>query len=77
MSLQNKITKGLKLIKKSFYQNIILRNRSSDKPIILIMACHRSGTSILLSAFQKDMASKTFGEFGILHIQAGPKILRL
>jgi hypothetical protein len=77
MSLKRKISKGITLIKKSLYQKLFLRNCNIDKPILLIMACHRSGTSIVLSAFDKDKTSKTFGEFGILNIQTGPETLRL
>ena len=73
----DKIQKALSIIRKWLFQKVFLRDHSPNKPLLFIMACHRSGTSILLSAFTEDSSSWTFGEFGKLNIQSGQKKLRL
>lgn len=54
-----KIKFRLLLISKSIFQPLIY-TRSGKKIIIFIIACQRSGTSIMMKVFKKDFRSKVY-----------------
>ena len=53
---------ALKCIRRQFAQ----RPEWTDKTILLIMGCQRSGTTLMQHILQRDMRSKVYGEFSKL-----------
>jgi hypothetical protein len=44
----------------------LFRKKNKDTPVIFILGCQRSGTTLLTDIFQKDVRAKIFGEFSEL-----------
>ena len=70
---QQKLERELYLIKKHAFQNL---NGVDDpqKHMLLINGCQRSGTTMMLRIFERDMQSRVFGEFSKLSSRDAHKI---
>jgi len=62
---QHKLERELFLIRKHAFQNLS-GTASPDKKLLLINGCQRSGTTMMLRIFERDMQSRVFGEFSTL-----------
>lgn len=63
--IKTKMATALFKLKKNVYQNYFSSNYS-DKDILLIIGCQRSGTSLMLKVFDNDLKVKIYGEFSEL-----------
>ncbi len=62
--LVRKTRKILQKNKKRIYQAVL--SSKSQRSILFIVGCQRSGTSMLLNVFDRDLNTKCFGEFSKL-----------
>src|SRR5512138_3577372 len=62
--LARKARKVLQKNKKRIYQAVL--TRKMPQSILFIVGCQRSGTSMLLNVFDRDLNAKCFGEFSKL-----------
>jgi len=60
-SLKDRIAKKFSRWSKDRYQDVFIRNHS-DKRILLIVGCQRSGTTMMTELFEKDIKVKVYGE---------------
>ena len=56
-------------IRKRIAQRVTKRVGWSDKSVLMIMGCQRSGTTLVQGIMQRDMQSKVYGEFSRLSDQ--------
>ena len=71
--VSRRIFSALKRIRQQFAARI----EWTDKTILLIMGCQRSGTTLVQNIFQRDMQSKVYGEFSKLSSQDREHGMRL
>src|SRR5512138_994897 len=62
--LVRKTRKILQKNRKKVYQVVL--SRKVQQSILFIVGCQRSGTSMLLNVFDRDLNTKCFGEFSKL-----------
>jgi len=73
----NKISEKFFRLKKNCHQLMIMKSMLEYKKIIFILGCQRSGTSMLLDVFYKDIDIKTYKESESIFFGEGDKHLRL
>jgi hypothetical protein len=66
--VKKKLGRELLVKKKRIYQTIQQTDEQQQK-ILLIVGCQRSGTTMMLRLFTKDLQSRVFGEFSTLSSQ--------
>ncbi len=64
-NLKKRIFKKISVLKKSAFQNFLVRDNGS-KNILFIIGCQRSGTTLMTQIFDKDLLVKAYGEFSEL-----------
>lgn len=75
MSLIARVNNRLYLLKKFLYQK--LHRKRVNKKLVFVMGCQRSGTSMLMNIFYKDINIKTYKESESLFYGSGKRFLRL
>ena len=67
--LGEKASGRLFAISKRIRRQFARRPEWTEKTVLMIMGCQRSGTTLMLDIFQRDMRSKVYGEFSKLSDQ--------
>lgn len=60
---QNLATVGRRAIKRIYHQ--FLLNGQQQKRLVFVVGCQRSGTTMLMSTFERDFQTKLYGETGL------------
>lgn len=63
--LRKKVFFKLLKLSKKIYQTVRFRG-SYSKTLLFVVGCQRSGTSLIMEIFEKDLNTKTYGEFSKL-----------
>lgn len=74
-SLVSKVRNKLYLLKRFLYQKT--KRKISSKKLVFIMGCQRSGTSMLMDVFYRDINLMTYKEHEAIFYDSGKKSLRL
>jgi len=72
-SLGKRVSSRLFKMKKSLY-HLSMARHSHNKTVLFIFGCQRSGTSLILEVFDKDLSTKVYGEFSKLSSASDNKL---
>ena len=70
----NAVSSGLFQVKKGIYRLVSQRRNIDRKTVLFIIGCQRSGTSLMINIFKRDLNTAVYGEFSDLTVSGADRI---